>query len=167
MTTIVIGSDLLSPNSQLYLTLGLFVLAMIIIAIVLAFLQAKLRNLERRYSKVTPLWEHVIKAASAILTHPHEWAEELDQLLREANLEPEQMMAPERYERIKVLLLDRSTADHADMREGEREAALVVLSALALARIQRGQESPLADVELVSNKPPADQTAEEKADASD
>lgn len=159
--------QLLSPNAWLIAIFGMLLLISAVIGLGFAVMNRRYAAMEAQFGKVVPLWRHALSELSAIMTHPHPFAREMDELMVEASMEPEVPMTPKRYERLKALLVERSQSTDPNLREGENDAALTYLLLLKFAK--REEQSPIltTGIQLVSTKAPEDQTSEDKKKQND
>ena len=109
-----------------------------------------------------PLWKHALAELAAIMRHPHVWALELDDLMEEANLEPEIPMETERFNRLITLLAERASSDNPELREGEKEAAAMFILALKLARKEAASNIELTGIRLVGTPSPKNISKEDE-----
>src|SRR3990172_13250933 len=108
-------NQLLTPNHQLLVIFGLFIVFAGFVGGLFALMRQQLNLIERRLSEqVTPLWRHALAELSTIMRHPHPWAKELDELMAEANesLETNISMSEVNDARLKELLVERSVSSH-------------------------------------------------------
>jgi len=158
---------MLSPNQQLILWFILLILGPLLVGIAYALLRRQLNEMQRAQGgTVVPLWKAALQAAQSFLTHPHPFAQEADELMREAaqELETRIPMPPERYARLEVLLFERISSTDPSIRPGESEmaAAYPYLRRLALFETQEQSFWTKTQTRLVSSQQPADQGDKEK-----
>jgi hypothetical protein len=154
--------QIFTPNHQLYVFFALFFIAMITMGAAVVLVRSHITALQRKLGPVTPLWEHVLSELSAIMRHPHPWAKEMDELMDEANQEPDVHMEPERFERLLVLLAERVNSKNPELREDEPTAAAVYLAVLPLARREAFKRIDLSGIRLVGSHAPAAQSTEDQ-----
>lgn len=155
------SEPLLTPNTHLYVMIGMFCVFMIVTTILYMTVIGRLRVIENQSHSVKPLWKHVQSELFAIMRHPHEWAVEMDALMDEAEQEPEVHMAPERYQRFIELLAQKVVSDNPDLRPNEKTAAAVYLALLPLIRGEEQSPVDLTGIRLVGSQAPEGQTSEE------
>jgi hypothetical protein len=161
------NDQLLTPNTQLAVFLTGFVAITLFIGVVYALLRNYLASIDKKIGlPAIPLWRHVVAEATAVLTH--DWGEDLDVLMHQANQWPEVPMTPEQIERFDALLLERENSERTDLRPGERELARLYRDALALMRIERANiEATQNEPVMVTSPVPEDQTSKDKSQAED
>lgn len=151
----------LSPNQLLLAVVVLFMTVTILVGGLFLLLRRQLTLIESKFGPVKPFWQHVRTEAASYLRHPHDWALEKDQLMEEAEDEPEVPMAEDRYQRLLVILADmvNNPKDKEGMRPEERDYAAIMLLALPLARKEATIKTELTGIRLVGGHAPPDQSA--------
>jgi hypothetical protein len=154
----------MSPTALLYSILGLMIATSIFTGLIFVELHRRYKLEAAKYGEAIPLFKYLLSEFSAHLMHPHPWAAEADELMREANQEPLKRMSDERYARLKGLLVEIATGtEHEeDMKPFEREYAASYLLAMAFARREKLNPDALSSFRLVVAQPPPEQTLKEK-----
>lgn len=101
-------------------------------------------------TQVSPLWAALQTKVAKDLTHPSEQFHEMDELLR--RLEALTITDVER-ERLRVLLLERSTSQDPEVSEEERESAKLMIGIMKKVLDEAQNEAPVADLQVVGSKP--------------
>ena len=147
----------LSPDYQLYVTLAALVLIPLCAGAVLIWLK---RYVDKKMGEPLPLWEVALTDLKEKLTHPHEFAREMDQLMREVG--PAGEVDWKKYAELKRELLERSLSTDENMREDETDAALAYLLVWKLARNEAKNPAKLTGVRLVGTHAVENQTLIDK-----
>ena len=112
----------------------------------LAVLEAKLGV------AVVPFFRYVLTVLAPEITHPHQKYAVLDELVREALLEPETRMSDERLALMDKLLDERAVDQSDDMRPGEHAKALIVKQLVHLIRMEDESSVPLSMFTVVGQQ---------------
>lgn len=153
---------LITNDAVVYIIVALVILFLGFVIGLFTLTRKQLVLIESRFGPVVPLWKHALSELSAIMRHPHEWALELDDLLEEANLEPEVPMEPEKFRRLLELLSERALSTNPELREGEKDAAHMYLLALKFAKKEAENPIELTGIRLVGTQAPKDISKEDE-----
>lgn len=143
----------LSPQTQLILTLVVLLLIPLCALVVLLWLR---RYIDKKMGEPLPLWEVALTDLKEKLTHPHPFAREMDQLMREVGPKGEVNWVA--YAELKKKLLERSLSIDENLREDETDAALAYLLVWKLARNEAKNPAKLTGVRLVGTHAVEDQS---------
>jgi hypothetical protein len=128
---------------------------------VFVLIRRQLITIESKFGPVKPLWQHVQSELFAIMRHPHGWAQEMDELMTEAEQEPEVHMTPERYARFMELCAEKVASSNPELRANERAAAASYLAIIPLIRGEEQNPVDLTGIRLIGSQAPEAETAED------
>lgn len=118
------------------------------------------RYVDKKMGEPLPLWEVALTDLREKLTHPHEFAQEMDDLMRE--VEPTGAVDWDAYAQLKKRLLERSLSTDENLRENEDDAALAYLLVWKLRRNEAENPAALTGVRLVGTHAVEDQSLGDK-----
>jgi hypothetical protein len=113
-------------DKRLLIEMAMMVLIVMAVGFAYLLIRRQFNDLQRLLGgTVTPLWKAALEAAQEILTHPHPFAAEADELMKEAATELETHVPMDRSKsaRLEELLFQRIASKDPEIRPGEAEAA--------------------------------------------
>jgi len=138
MATVDMGTEVTPLLSGLIIstfvaTVGAFAIFFRSLNTQLTDLRLEVRELR---TQVSPLWARIQAQIASDLHHPHPRYFEMDKLLEKLEA---LTILPEERDRLKILLLERSTDSHQDISKEQREKAAFMIQVMDLVVEERGK----------------------------
>lgn len=112
----------------------------------------RFEKIEGQVGNVVPYWRAVQTKLIADLTHPHEAAERVDELLRRLEADPEMEMTDEDRQELLEGLARRAAGEDPKIGEDERRKAQIFPLVMEEVQKEAANKNPITSVQLIGVK---------------
>lgn len=136
-------------------TVVIFAILILICAALLVFvikLARRVDEIQGQVGNVVPYWRAVQAKLIADLTHPHEAAERVDELLRRLEADPELEMTDGDRQELLDGLARRAAGEDPKIGEDERRKALIFPLVMEEVQKEAANKNPITSVQLIGVK---------------